>query len=487
MNQDRRDVRHVVSPRLYVAMNGSSSGGILHDVSDGGLALDVVGPQPADERLQLNFDMTETGEHFEGIGRVIWKSESENRLGLQFVDLPEASRKKVRSWLKAKTISPEALQNVVVQDRGDSTYFETPPWSRDRAGSPTVSGLRESPKKVASPISVAFPAPQNSAVPVSDPTNNLAAQSRSETNVHPGRPSSAERNEYDDPIAADLRSKFSKSSANEPVDEREKNPKRVPFQWKELRPYVLAAAIICLAILILGLAIAISRTSDLNLGINYQAVRSLVVKTFRTGERGVLPAPAPIEQPKENNLHPGKGTRGTGDTAAKYKNAEKSAVPQQFEVMDAQHGRRYFPRTSTNVEVQFVKPRATPATNLVAAGKPRLPQSVIKLFSAPLSYTSAITAGRVSQKSSGELPVVEIIPEYPTLALQTNVQGRVVLNAIIANDGSLHDVRLTSSPSMLDATVLDAVKKWRYQPHYENGEPVEVETQIVVEFSITMQ
>ena len=82
---------------------------------------------------------------------------------------------------------------------------------------------------------------------------------------------------------------------------------------------------------------------------------------------------------------------------------------------------------------------------------------------------------------------MEIIPEYPTFALQTNVQGRVVLNAIIATNGSLHDVRLTSSPSMLDATVLDAVKKWRYQPHYENGEPVEVETEIVVEFSISMQ
>ena len=40
---------------------------------------------------------------------------------------------------------------------------------------------------------------------------------------------------------------------------------------------------------------------------------------------------------------------------------------------------------------------------------------------------------------------------------------------------------------MLDATVLEAVKKWRYRPRYKNGKPVEAKTQIVVEFSITIQ
>ena len=70
MNQSRRHVRHVVSPRLYVAMNGASSGGVLHDVSDDGLALDLVGPRLTEERVLLDFDMSETGEHFEATGKV---------------------------------------------------------------------------------------------------------------------------------------------------------------------------------------------------------------------------------------------------------------------------------------------------------------------------------------------------------------------------------------------------------------------------------
>lgn len=95
--------------------------------------------------------------------------------------------------------------------------------------------------------------------------------------------------------------------------------------------------------------------------------------------------------------------------------------------------------------------------------------------------------GRVSERSSGELPVVATIPEYPTFALQTNVQGRVVLNAVISVDGTLHNVHLVSPSSMLDSTVLDAVKKWRYQPHYQNGKATEVDTQITVDFSITTE
>jgi TonB family protein len=63
----------------------------------------------------------------------------------------------------------------------------------------------------------------------------------------------------------------------------------------------------------------------------------------------------------------------------------------------------------------------------------------------------------------------------------------VVLKAVISTDGTLHNVHLVSPSSMLDSTVLDAVKKWRYQPHYENGKPIEVETQIIVDFSITSE
>ena len=102
---------------------------------------------------------------------------------------------------------------------------------------------------------------------------------------------------------------------------------------------------------------------------------------------------------------------------------------------------------------------------------------------APLA--NGLKSGRVLRESSGELPILETMPEYSMVALQSNVQGRVFLTAVINKDGTLKDVRLLSSPSVLDSPVLEAVRTWRYQPHYVNGEPVEVVTEIVVDFSIT--
>jgi TonB family protein len=74
--------------------------------------------------------------------------------------------------------------------------------------------------------------------------------------------------------------------------------------------------------------------------------------------------------------------------------------------------------------------------------------------------------GQVSKKFSGEAPVVYAVSEYPTLALDANIQARVVIDSVIAANGTLRNVRLVRPPLMLDASVLEAVKKWRYRPHW---------------------
>ena len=75
-----------------------------------------------------------------------------------------------------------------------------------------------------------------------------------------------------------------------------------------------------------------------------------------------------------------------------------------------------------------------------------------------------------------------MLPDYPAMALQKNIQGRVVVKAVITRNGTLRNLRLVGPSSVLNAPVLEAGKKWRYQPRIENGVPVEVETQIVIDF-----
>ncbi len=87
-------------------------------------------------------------------------------------------------------------------------------------------------------------------------------------------------------------------------------------------------------------------------------------------------------------------------------------------------------------------------------------------------------------------PVVEaqlisrIEPHYPPLAIQTRQEGTVVLHAIISRDGRISALEVVSGSPFFVQAALDAVRQWRYRPTLLNGEPVEVETTITVEFRL---
>ncbi len=73
-------------------------------------------------------------------------------------------------------------------------------------------------------------------------------------------------------------------------------------------------------------------------------------------------------------------------------------------------------------------------------------------------------------------------PVYPHIAVLTGVQGQVKLHAIIARDGRIISLNVTSGHPLLARAAEDAVSQWRYRPYILNGEAVEVETFITVNF-----
>ena len=72
-------------------------------------------------------------------------------------------------------------------------------------------------------------------------------------------------------------------------------------------------------------------------------------------------------------------------------------------------------------------------------------------------------------------------PTYPPLARSARIQGPVVLEAIISKEGTMGKLRLVSGHPML-VPALEAVSQWRYRPYVLNGQAIEVETQITVNF-----
>jgi protein TonB len=109
------------------------------------------------------------------------------------------------------------------------------------------------------------------------------------------------------------------------------------------------------------------------------------------------------------------------------------------------------------------------------------------------------SAPPVSQTPFGDVPsrirvggnvastklVSKATPAYPALAKQSRVQGVVSLDAIIAKDGTVANLTVISGHPLLVPAAVDAVRQWVYQPTLLNGNPVEVETQIDVNFTLS--
>ena len=91
---------------------------------------------------------------------------------------------------------------------------------------------------------------------------------------------------------------------------------------------------------------------------------------------------------------------------------------------------------------------------------------------------------RVSQGVSEGLLVHKVTPTYPPLAKSARVQGSVVLQASIGKDGSIQNLKVVSGHPMLSAAALEAVKQWKYKPYFLNGQAVDVDTTITVNFTL---
>lgn len=107
----------------------------------------------------------------------------------------------------------------------------------------------------------------------------------------------------------------------------------------------------------------------------------------------------------------------------------------------------------------------------------------------PPAPAKPTTPGRM--KIGGVVEAANLIygpkPDYPQLAKLARIQGSVRLEALIATDGTIKDLKVVSGHPLLVKAALEAVEHWRYRPTLLNGQPVEVETEIDVNFALESQ
>ena len=113
---------------------------------------------------------------------------------------------------------------------------------------------------------------------------------------------------------------------------------------------------------------------------------------------------------------------------------------------------------------------------------------------APLLLSVALASLAVSQVVPGlvqvsssviqDLLLRKVAPVYPPLARQARIQGSVILKVVINKSGNVESMQLISGHPLLAPAAIEAVKQWEYKPYLLNGEPVEVETRVTVNFTL---
>ena len=102
----------------------------------------------------------------------------------------------------------------------------------------------------------------------------------------------------------------------------------------------------------------------------------------------------------------------------------------------------------------------------------------------PVVRQAIVPMQHVSSGVMEGMLIYKVIPTYPAIAQATRSSGTVVLQATISRTGAIENLRVVEGPAMLRQAALDAVKQWRYRPYMLNGQPVEVETTVDVNFKL---
>ena len=100
------------------------------------------------------------------------------------------------------------------------------------------------------------------------------------------------------------------------------------------------------------------------------------------------------------------------------------------------------------------------------------------------AYSALLQPVVLSEEVARKFLISDSRPVYPEEALRAGVQGAVVLQAWIAKDGSIQNLKLVRGYFVLGRAAFDAVKQWRFKPYYMNGQAVETQTYITVDFKL---
>jgi TonB family protein len=467
--------RQPVRSLAYVEL-GEGNGGIVLNVSEGGLAVQAVMSLMNEELPCMRLQLAHSKKQIEAKGRIVWTSEFRKLAGVEFVDLSPEAASQIREWVSLETPKAHGTEKVSVGKSETAVPATTVPAHSQVADAPLDR------PKIATDLEAKLrdtkhleePPPKPTALPV-DPEVS-AAISVAATAVGPG-PDLRSRPSISPP--AD-RYGFNLGAPAHPVSPPESAR---AHSRKKTAVLVGVFAIVSLTIGWVAGRAGLRRVIGHNTGDENQPVEtasepviispniSEIEVMDANNQRWVIPfiGPPPVSK---RNVPSQTGESPTSSSGEISGTNQASATSSPIRIKSSTAGggaaSNGLPSASSSANAGGV-PSPTPITNsrLPAAAPPARAAS---------SSDNALQPGRLLHR---------VEPDYPADALAQGIEGTVKLYAVINEDGTVKTVQALSGPSALFPAAINAVSQWRYSPALFEGRPVQTERQITITFQLS--
>ncbi|MFY9531036.1 MAG: TonB family protein [Candidatus Acidiferrales bacterium] len=497
----RRHLRQQVRSLTYIDL-GQDNGGIVLNISEGGLAVQAAAILTGNHFPHMRIKLPGSGEWLEASGEITWTSESGKEAGVRFVDISDDARFQIRQWVSAGGTAGEFREERGRRaDRG-----------REVLAAPGSGAIRDTTPESFTPELVRRQQIQDS---VSGGTERGEEASRA-------RDTGAMKNMTPESAASEV---VVRQQMRDPAPDHIINSVRVArmlsgetdygsfgslVEKRDHQGWLLAVvfAILALISLVAGMAVGRGGLSEM-LG--------------KLSTQGNIPAAQSPEEPPP----PSSAAQEAGPSPSDSTNSTNSDVS-QIEVVDTSNRRWLIPlkgaaskngaasadaagagapssippgsSASSSAEPTAAEPSggATSAPDEKTENPPQpdakgsaskgsvpIPREAPKRAPREANVTVRIwiLSPAIPLEKVGQ-PIYRVDPIYPPEAAQQRIEGTVKLRAIIGRDGTVQSVGLVDGPPLLVPAAMDAVRSWRNQPTLLNGEAVELEEQIQIEFHL---
>jgi TonB family protein len=479
---DRRSCLRQPIPCLAYVELDEGNGGIILNLSEGGLSVQAVTSLMEDFLPGVRFQLAETGNWIEAKARVIWTNQSRKLAGLEFIELSEPSRGQIRDWLNRETVlgaSSEASEDPQTTQTVEAAV--DPGAAMKRA-----VGIAQ---PIVKPPGSEPIAPPEFAVPVQLPEEEAAEPEFAPPKFEVASSALADwLTSVSDRSLEDAPQPAIPPPAEEP-------PARQPFvinrlienNWSALTVLLLLA----LASLVAGWAAGhgslghyLARVHLVPGGADQGAAsvassapvpHPAVIEVLSVnGQRWTISFDGPSNAPTDN----GRQASGSGSyTPARKPETEYRTwilTPPSPRRAAANEGAWKLPPPVLSETPSASENVLTPSGGLSShafAGAPSLLP-----VPAPPKPTGIVRQGQLIRR---------VDPAYPAIAKEQHAEGTVRLNLTVGTDGVVRGVALLGGPRLLIDTAEKAVRQWRYSPTLLDGKPVEFQREVDLTFRLS--